>query len=434
MKASKRLAAILVAGTALITTVLASPTARAESMTTSDACVEFIKSFEGFRSHIYWDGGYAFIGYGTMCKSTDYPNGITEEKGDALLRNALKIKETAINNFLTKYDITLTQYQYDAILSFTYNIGTSWMASDVTLYNYLKNGVSNYTDLQIVNAIGPWCHAGSKIITQLVTRRLREAKMFLYGDYTGSSPHDYKYLTFDAGSGSVDDSMEFFEVGKPYGAIQSPTRSGYAFSGWYTSGGALISSTTIVSENLAVTASWTTGAPPPAVQVFSDVQTADWYYKYVIDLSAASIVSGYPDGGFHPTDPVSGGVALKLILRAVGFDEQPPTDGNWASGYLTLAMTKGIVGDVVIKNLDAAISRQDIAEIAAKSMGLPAIETDETPFADTRNGYVLALYHAGIITGAQESGGLMYHPDSSITRAELSAIIWRMTNLGVLPT
>ena len=433
MKAAKRLAAAIVAGSTLITLALVSPTARAESLTTSDACVEFIKSFEGFRSRIYWDGGYAFIGYGTMCRSTDYPDGITEEKGETLLREALKVKESAINSFLSKNGITLTQYQYDAILSFTYNIGTAWMASDVTLYKYLKNGVSNYTDLEIVNAIGLWCHAGSKVISQLVTRRLREAKMFLYNDYTGASSRDFKYLTFDAGEGDVGSSIVFFEYGKPYGAIQTPTRSGYTFAGWYTAGGTLISSTTTVTENLSVTATWSTGTPPPAVQVFPDVRTSDWFYRYVIDLNASSIVTGYPDGDFHPTDTVSAGVALKLILRAAGFDEQQPTGGNWASGYLSLAVSKGIADDGDIANLDAPITRLLIAEIAAKSLGLPPIETGETTFADTTDGYVLALYHTNIITGTQESGGLMFHPMNNISRAEISAIIWRLTNSGIIP-
>jgi uncharacterized repeat protein (TIGR02543 family) len=402
-------------------------------MTTSDSCVDFIKSFEGFRSHIYWDGGAARIGYGTGCKSTDYPNGISEATGEALLRDALKVKETAINSFLAKNSITLAQYQYDAILSLTYNLGTMWMDSDYSLYSYLKSGVGNYSDIEIVNAIGTWCHAGGKVLNQLVTRRLREAKMFLYNDYTGSSPHDYKYLTFDAGSGDVGNSIMFFEVGKPYGAIQAPTRSGYTFAGWYTAGGTLVSSTTTVSENLAVTASWTTGTPPPAAQVFSDVGTADWFYKYVIDLNASSIVTGYPDGGFHPADTVSGGVALKLILRAAGFEEQQPTSGNWASGYLTLALSKAIVDDGDIINLDAPISRLIIAEIAAKTIGLPPIDTGETTFQDTADGYVLALYHTSIITGTQESGGLMFHPDNNISRAEISAIIWRISNSGIIP-
>jgi GH24 family phage-related lysozyme (muramidase) len=148
----------------LLTAFLITPPARAAEMTTSDACVGFIKEFEGFRSQVYWDGGSARIGYGTGCKSTDYPNGISEEKAEDLLRQALGVKEPAINSFLSKYNITLTQNQYDAILSLTYNLGTMWMDSDYTLYSYLKNGIQNYSDIEIVNAIATWCHAGGKVV------------------------------------------------------------------------------------------------------------------------------------------------------------------------------------------------------------------------------------------------------------------------------
>ena len=135
----------------------------------SDGGLAFIKSFEGFSSHVYWDSGYAFIGYGTMCKSTDYPNGITEAKAEALMREALKPKEEAVNSFLTKYGVSLTQNQYDAVLSLTYNLGDMWMDSDYRLYTYLKNGISNYGAIDVVNAFAVWCHAGGAVNSTLVT-------------------------------------------------------------------------------------------------------------------------------------------------------------------------------------------------------------------------------------------------------------------------
>jgi hypothetical protein len=152
----------------------------------------------------------------------------------------------------------------------------------------------------------------------------------------------------------------------------------------------------------------------------------------VTDLGAQNIVKGYPDGAFHPSDTVSCGEALKLILLSVGFDPQTPTGGNWASGYLTLALSKGIVPDGEITDLDAVVSRQSIAQIAAKSLGLEPIETQETTFADTTDGFALALYHAGIFTGSAGAGGLMFHPQDSITRAEMSAVIWRICNSGIV--
>ena len=405
---------------------------KASNMTCSEAVIDFIKDYEGFRSYVYWDGGTAYIGYGTAVYSQDYPNGISREGADALMRQALAVKEDTLNNVMDKYGFTLTQSQFDALMSFTYNIGTGWMSSSNRIFRYLKEGVQNYTDIEIVDAICVWCHMGGKIIDQLVDRRIREAKMFLYGDYDGSDPHEYRYIEYDAGAGEVESSMIFYEYGKPYGHLQTAERSGYTLSGWVTSSGTAINAYTVVSQNLSVSAVWVEGVVTIPEAVYSDVSADDWYYDYVIELSESGVFSGYEDGTFKPDNDVKCGEALKLILRAVGFDIQNPTDTHWASGYLDLAISKGITDTTVITDLDAAIDRQTVAEIAAKSIGLPELDP-ETVFSDTTNGFVLALYHCGIITGSINDDVLMFYPDESITRAELSAIIWKLCDSDVIP-
>ncbi len=405
---------------------------KASNMTCSEAVIDFIKDYEGFRSYVYWDGGTAYIGYGTAVYSQDYPNGISREGADALMRQALAVKEDTLNNVMDKYGFTLTQSQFDALMSFTYNIGTGWMSSSNRIFRYLKEGVQNYTDIEIVDAICVWCHMGGKIIDQLVDRRIREAKMFLYGDYDGSDPHEYRYIEYDAGAGEVESSMIFYEYGKPYGQLQTAERSGYTLSGWVTSSGTAINAYTVVSQNLSVSAVWVEGVVTIPEAVYSDVSADDWYYDYVIELSESGVFSGYEDGTFKPDNDVKCGEALKLILRAVGFDIQNPTDTHWASGYLDLAISKGITDTTVITDLDAAIDRQTVAEIAAKSIGLPELDP-ETVFSDTTNGFVLALYHCGIITGSINDDVLMFYPDESITRAELSAIIWKLCDSDVIP-
>jgi uncharacterized repeat protein (TIGR02543 family) len=429
---TKRLASGIVAAAVLVTACLITPPARAEAMTMSENGIALIKEYEGFSNHVYWDSGSAFIGYGTICKSTDYPNGISQETGDALLREALRAKESEVNQFLSKNGVKLSQNQFDAVLDLTYNIGTSWMSSSCRLYNQLKNGAASYPDIEIVNAFGIWCHQGKSIVSKLVERRLREAKIFLYNDYTSNGAHDYRYLTFDADGGEIDNSMQFFELGKTYGAIQTPARSGYSFAGWYTKNGTAVTPSTVVSQNLAVTATWTTGTAPVQAGLFPDVAATDWYYKYIVDLSASKIIAGYDDGAFHPNDPVSCGMALKLILLAVGFEAQQPTGSHWASGYLSLALSKGIVAEGEIGDLNAPIDRRMIAQISAKALGLPPIDTQEATFADTADGFVLALYHVNIITGSTESGRLVYRPQNSMTRAEISAVIWRISNSGLI--
>lgn len=444
MKTKKYITAAL--ALLLLTTLLAplSGPAEAASMTSSEAVIEFIKEYEGFRSYVYWDGGNAYIGYGTIVYSKDYPNGISREGADALLREALAVKEAALNKAMDKYGFTLTQNQFDAMMSFTYNIGTGWMSTKNRIFRYLTEGAHNHTDLEMVNAIGAWCRQGGQIVRKLVERRLREAVMFVYGQYDGFGTHEYRYIVYDAGAGEVEYSMVFYEYGKPYGPLQEAVRGGYTLTGWVTDSGTAINAYTVANDNIAVTAVWTEGtvtvpadltnpaeATPPA-SVYSDVSEDDWYYDYVVKLSQSGIFSGFEDGTFKPDDNVTCGQALKLILRAVGFDVQPQTGGHWASGYLTLAESKGIANGADLGGLDAEIDRQTVAELAAKSVGLPPLDP-ETVFTDTQDGFVLALYRCGILTGSGEAGGLMFHPDKSITRAELSAVLWRLCSSDVIP-
>jgi hypothetical protein len=146
----------------------------------------------------------------------------------------------------------------------------------------------------------------------------------------------------------------------------------------------------VVSKNHTVTARWLEGNVTVNNSVFRDVAPGDWYYAYVGDLSARGIFNGYPDGTFLPEKTVTFGEALKLILCTVGFDQQSPADGHWAGGYLRLAVSKGIVSGSDIPDLDKPVTRSQVAEIAAKAIGLPPLAPEPT-FADTDNGFVLAL-------------------------------------------
>lgn len=415
-----------------ITSVVVTKPAHAETMTGSEEIIDLIKVYEGFRSQVYWVGGIAYIGYGTSCSSSSYPNGISADKADALLRETLAAKEKSINAVLTKYSVQLKQNQFDALLSFTYNIGTGWMSSNNRIYVYLTTGFENYSDIEIVNAFGTWCHQGKNVLDQLVERRLKEAKIFLYNDYAGTDAHAYKYITYDAGDGIVDHSIEFYESGSQYGTLQPAQRAGYTLSGWYTEGGVKLNTWTVAAQNVAVSAVWVEGTQVIENGIYADVLTTDWFYPYVSELSSYSIISGYPDGSFRPAKSITRGEALKLILLAVGFNEQAAISSHWASGYLTLAASKGVADAGALSDLNVPITRREVAELAAKSIGLPALESEAT-FADTTDGFVLALYHCNIVLGNTDSGVRNYFPNDNITRAEMSTIIWRIVNSNLIP-
>ncbi|MBP1736826.1 MAG: lysozyme [Oscillospiraceae bacterium] len=168
---------------------------------------------------------------------------------------------------------------------------------------------------------------------------------------------------------------------------------------------------------------------------YSDVASDDWFYTYVSELSAGGVVSGYPDGTFLPDNSVTCGEALKLILLAAGYSEQTATDTGWASGYLTFAVSQGFLETGEVADLDTAISRLLIAQVAAKALGLAESQND-SPFSDTSDSYVIALYEQGILEGSEEDGKRVYKPEDSISRAEISAIVWRIDQMkgGDTPT
>ena len=158
---------------------------------------------------------------------------------------------------------------------------------------------------------------------------------------------------------------------------------------------------------------------------FSDISSSTWCYKYVLELSDADVIDGYSDGTFKPDNQVTYGAALKLIMLAAGYDEQKPVNSNVFSGYLARAQADGLVSGSV--DLDAPITRLAVSQIAAKAMGLSINNLSSVrPFTDTSDPYVQALNAAGIVEGYFDNGTSTFKPYNTLTRGQISAIVWRM--------
>lgn len=165
-----------------------------------------------------------------------------------------------------------------------------------------------------------------------------------------------------------------------------------------------------------------------SVKKFTDISTSTWFYKYVTELASANVISGYSNGTFQEKNTITYGAALKLIMLAAGYGEQAPTvKGSPFSGYLAKAKAAGLVSGN--PKLNGPITRLQIAQIAAKALklsttGLPS----KKPFTDTNDVYVQALNAAGIIEGYFSNGTSTYKPNNTLTRGQVSAIVWRMKN------
>lgn len=178
------------------------------------------------------------------------------------------------------------------------------------------------------------------------------------------------------------------------------------------------------------------GVSALAAGSYTDVPPGIWYESSVERLRQEHIIIGYPDGTFRPDNAVTVGEALKLVLLTAGYPEQPALPGQlWSSGYAAFALEKGFVLPEYVADLNAPMPRVIVAQMAAKALGIAPCY-DKSPFADTENDYVVALYQQEILLGSFVDGVRVFLPRDGIKRSEVSAILCRMMDWqqGLLPT
>ena len=143
---------------------------------TSAQGLAIIKKHEGLRLSAYLcPAGVPTIGYG----NTRYPDGrkvilgeklSSEKEATQLLLASLESFEAAVNRHLPN----LNQCQFDALVSFTYNVGTGAFIKSTLL----KKAKVNASDPSIVDEFQKWVRGGGKVLPGLVTRRREEANLY----------------------------------------------------------------------------------------------------------------------------------------------------------------------------------------------------------------------------------------------------------------
>ncbi|KAI4199152.1 MAG: hypothetical protein LQ350_004782 [Teloschistes chrysophthalmus] len=133
----------------------------------------FIAGFEGFRADFYRDAANVkTIGYGHACQPDSECNNIkapiTKAQGQDLLKSDAATFVSCINKDVK---VALTQNQFDALVSFTYNLGCGNLADIAAYLN--RNDFSGAT-----TAMKQYTHAGGKVLQGLVTRRKEEVDLF----------------------------------------------------------------------------------------------------------------------------------------------------------------------------------------------------------------------------------------------------------------
>ena len=148
-------------------------------MKITNNCINLIKKFEGLRLSAYPDPGTGgepwTIGYG----STYYEDGSKVRKGDKIsINRAESLLVTHVASFAKKVEklvtSSITSNQFDALVSFAYNVGVGNFSKSTLL----KKVNANPSDKTISLEFEKWVRAAGKVLPGLVKRRKEEARLY----------------------------------------------------------------------------------------------------------------------------------------------------------------------------------------------------------------------------------------------------------------
>jgi lysozyme len=144
-------------------------------MQLSNNGIELIRSFEGLSLKPYNDTrGYATVGIGHLLHPSpvnENDKEITLEEAYELFRHDSQWAQDCVNHLV---DVTINQNQFDALVSFVFNVGSGTFSKSSAL-KLLNSGDYN----QVPGAMALYNKSLGKISAGLVRRREAEGKLFL---------------------------------------------------------------------------------------------------------------------------------------------------------------------------------------------------------------------------------------------------------------
>ena len=143
-------------------------------MKTSPKGIALIKEFEGLRLKAYHcPGGVWTIGYG---HTAGVKPGMVITKAQA--EEYLKADLIAFERYLNGLGLALNQNQFDALVSFIYNVGTGNFSNSTLLRKVRANPQDN----SIMDEFLRWVYSKGRVLPGLQRRRLAEMKLYFSND------------------------------------------------------------------------------------------------------------------------------------------------------------------------------------------------------------------------------------------------------------
>lgn len=225
--------------------------------------INVIKEQEGFSPTATEKDGETVIGYGCsleQAKTYGFPTDkLSQEEAHDLLLFVIRGIEKDLKKLTSTESISLKRHQFDALVSFSFDQGTQWMHTDSPLKTVLcRNG---YTAADFSIAMSQYCQPENGTISdEQVSRRIRDAALFLYGNYHDTHAQaNFSVLRFLSHDGELE-AITIYPVGIPYQNLRAANGADTLltrFVGWYTADGEKITSNTISSHDITqVQARW----------------------------------------------------------------------------------------------------------------------------------------------------------------------------------
>lgn len=147
--------------------------------------LNLIKRFEGFSPTIYTcPAGYSTIGYGHVVLAHEQDQlaaGITQSEAAELLRKDVRIAERTVLRLIS---VPLTDGQFDALVSFTFNLGAGALQRS-TLRRKVNRGEHESVPAELMK----WVWAAGKRMPGLVRRRSAEALAYTFEPSVKTTMH-----------------------------------------------------------------------------------------------------------------------------------------------------------------------------------------------------------------------------------------------------
>lgn len=151
-------------------------------MKISNRGLNLIKKYEGLRLEAYkCPSGVLTIGYGHT-RGVKTGMRITKEQAEGFLLDDLKTYENAVNSCVK---VPINQYQYDALVSFSFNCGTGALKNSTLLKKLNKKDYKGASDEFL-----RWNKSNGQVLKGLTKRRQEERQLFLTIEYLSNK--DYK--------------------------------------------------------------------------------------------------------------------------------------------------------------------------------------------------------------------------------------------------